>query len=258
MTNFHKFHNFGESPLTEGDLCRRLSQFLPDSPIPPSHACDGSGHFRSRLEPRGNHRAAVKFHVPEPDSAHPDFWTARYAARKTPWDFGGVPASLIRFLTRMPGNGRVLIPGCGTGYEVAAFHRAGRDVTALDFSPVAVKHAREILGDLGPAVVLGDFFTHDFGPGAFDLIYERAFLCSLPLMRWNAYARRMAYLLRPKARLIGIFLYGDEPEPPPHPLTDSAAKQLFAGRFELTHTETITDSLPVFQGKERWQEWTRV
>ena len=32
------------------------------------------------------------------DSTHPDFWTIRYAAGKTPWDFGGVPAALKSFL----------------------------------------------------------------------------------------------------------------------------------------------------------------
>src|SRR6266498_2409079 len=34
------------------------------------------------------------------DSTHPDFWTSRYVAGKTPWDFGGVPAALKSFLIR--------------------------------------------------------------------------------------------------------------------------------------------------------------
>jgi SAM-dependent methyltransferase len=36
---------------------------------------------------------------------------------------------------------KALIPGCGTGYEVRAFHQAGWKVTAIDFSPVAVEQA---------------------------------------------------------------------------------------------------------------------
>ncbi len=55
------------------------------------------------------------------DSTRPDFWTSRYVAGKTPWDFGGVPAALKSFLTRSSAPGRVLIPGCGSGYEVQAF-----------------------------------------------------------------------------------------------------------------------------------------
>jgi SAM-dependent methyltransferase len=118
------------------------------------------------------------------DSSHPDFWTTRYVAGKTPWDFGGVPAALKSFLARPSVPMRVLIPGCGSGYEVQAFHAAGYDVTAIDFSPAAVDQAKRVLGNLAERVILGDFFTHDFGQGRFDLIYERTFLCSMTPTRW--------------------------------------------------------------------------
>src|SRR5919197_5718412 len=104
------------------------------------------------------------------DSTHPDFWTSRYAAGKTPWDFGGVPAALKSFLARSSVPSRVLIPGCGSGYEVQAFHDAGHDVTAIDFSPAAVDQAKRVLDDLAERVILGDFFTYDFGERHFDLI----------------------------------------------------------------------------------------
>jgi len=192
------------------------------------------------------------------DSDHPEFWSSRYISGKTPWDLGDSPPSLERFLKRTRTPGKVLIPGCGSGYEVSAFHRAGFDVTALDFSPAAVERAQGILGELRHAVVLGDFFTHSFQPREFDLIYERAFLCSLPPSRWRAYAERVAGLLRPQGQLVGIFLYGEELDPPPYPLTDVRADQLFGDYFQLSHTEPMADSLPIFQGRERWQEWTRL
>ena len=102
------------------------------------------------------------------DSNQPDFWTARYAAGKTPWDFGGVPSALRSFLERSSGPGRVLIPGCGSGYEIQAFHAAGYDVSAIDFPPAAVAQAKRVLGSLAERVVLGDFFTYDFGERRFD------------------------------------------------------------------------------------------
>src|SRR6266536_4130191 len=86
------------------------------------------------------------------DSTHPDFWTSRYLAGKTPWDFGGVPAALKSFLIRSSAPGRVLIPGCGFGYEVQAFHEAGYDVSAIDFSPAAVEQAKRVLGVLAGKV----------------------------------------------------------------------------------------------------------
>jgi SAM-dependent methyltransferase len=191
------------------------------------------------------------------DSTHPDFWNVRYAAGKTPWDFHGVPAALKSFLIRAHPPGTVLIPGCGSGYEVQAFYDAGFDVTAIDFSPTAINQAKQVLGALTDKILLGDFFTYNFGRRRFDLIYERTFLCSLPPTRWPGYAARMTELL-PEGGLIGLFLYGQEQDPPPYPLTERQANELFGKDFRLVRTELVSDSLPLFRGMERWQEWTKV
>jgi len=191
------------------------------------------------------------------DSTDQEFWSRRYEAGKTPWDFGGVPAALNLFLSMSPGPGKVLIPGCGSGYEVRAFNDAGYDVTAIDFSPAAVEQAKKVLGSLAERVILGNFFTHDFGQRRFDLIYERTFLCSLPPARWPDYVNRMEDLVAPRGRLIGLFLYGQEPEPPPYPLTNAQAEGLFEKHFRLVRSEMVKDSLPLFRGMERWQEWVK-
>ena len=193
------------------------------------------------------------------DSNQPDFWTVRYAAGKTPWDFGGVPSALKSFLERTPGPGRILIPGCGTGYEVRAFHAAGYDVSAIDFSPAAVAQAKRVLGELAERVVLGDFFTYNFGERRFHLVYERTFLCSMTPSRWPEYVNRVAELLSPGGRLIGVFLYGQgSSSGPPFPLTEPEAEQLFKKRLQLLRSEVMTDSLSLFRDMERWQEWLKI
>ena len=192
------------------------------------------------------------------DSNQPDFWTVRYVAGKTPWDFGGVPSALKSFLERSSVPGRILIPGCGSGYEVQVFHAAGYDVSAIDFSPAAVDQAKRVAGVLAERIILGDFFTYDFGERRFDLIYERTFLCSMSPSSWSEYVDRMADLLVPGGRLIGVFLYGQRSlSGPPFPLTDADAK-LFERHFQLVLSEAVTDSLPLFRDMERWQEWRKI
>lgn len=127
-------------------------------------------------------------------------------------------------------------------------------MTAIDFSPVAIEHIKKALPAFREQIVLGDFFTHDFGAAAFDVVYERTFLCSLPPRLWNDYVARVAQLLRPRGLLAGFFFYGEEPEPPPYPLTDSKASELFDARFELRKSEPVPDSLSIFAGTEKWQE----
>jgi SAM-dependent methyltransferase len=186
-------------------------------------------------------------------STEPEFWDSRYRSGEMSWDFHGVPRALITCLQTMTTPGRALIPGCGSGYEVRAFHEHGWDVLAIDYSSAAIDRARQVLGSLAEKVVLADFFTHDFGGRKFDVIYERIFLCSQPSDLWPAYAQRMRELLRPGGKLIGFFLYGNEDEPPPYPLTKEGARQLFGRNFARVTDESVLDSLPVFSGRERWQ-----
>jgi Thiopurine S-methyltransferase (TPMT) len=196
--------------------------------------------------------------VMEQNASKRSFWDERYAAEKMPWDFHGIPEKTCDYIAHTP-PGHVLIPGCGSAYEVAAFHDAGWSVTAIDYSPVAFHRARQLLGPLGDLIKLGDFFHHSFKESSFDLVYERAFLCTLPLEKWSDYSSRMHQLIRPGGRLFGFFLYGDESgspsHPHPHPLTEQRAMKLFGPNFLLTLDEPIPDSLPIFAGKEHLQEW---
>lgn len=197
--------------------------------------------------------------------SHPDFWNTRYASKQTPWDFGGVPRDLTEFLRRKnkgtPAGapGRVLIPGCGSGYEIRAFADAGFDVTAIDISAAAVERARGLLGPtLAGRVLHGDFFQHGF-TDPFDVIYERTFLCAILPERRNAYRDRMAQLLKYGGSLIGYFYY-QKPElanGPPFGLAWGEADELFQRYFILTKDVPVNDSLPVFAGRERWQERRR-
>lgn len=52
--------------------------------------------------------------------------------------------------------------------------------------------------------------------------------------------------------LVGYFLYGEEAEPPPCRLTQVMVRFLFDNRFRQLQDEAVTDSLPLFQGQERW------
>jgi hypothetical protein len=192
----------------------------------------------------------------ESESAQPDFWSQRYASGSTPWQLDHVPARLETFIRALPPQRSILMPGCGQDYRtIDAFVRAGHRVTAIDFSPIAVASITKALAGSATAIVLGDFFACDFNGARFDVIYERTFLCSLPPKLWKDYAARVAQLLRPRGALVGFFFYGDESEPPPYPLTEETANELFGDCFELEISEPVTDSLNVFAGKEKWQEW---
>jgi hypothetical protein len=139
---------------------------------------------------------------------------------------------------------------------VRAFVEAGHDVLAVDFAEAAVERARRILGPLSDRVHLADFFEFDFG-APFDLVYERAFLCSLPRPLRPRYAQRVLDLLEPPGKIAGFFFFEDGERGPPFGLKAGELEMLLGERFDRVSDTAVGDSIPIFAGKERWQIWSR-
>jgi hypothetical protein len=190
-----------------------------------------------------------------------EYWSVRYISGDTPWDFGGIPADLKEYLRCKPKGGRVLIPGCGWGYEVQAFADAGYDVTAIDFSPEAVDRAHRLVNPaLAGCITVRDFFDpKGLANASFDLVYERTFLCAIMPDRREDYRDRVARLLKYGGSLVGYFYYQntDPNAGPPFGLAWGEGDALFSRHFILGKDVPVSDSLPVFAGRERWQERRR-
>ena len=193
---------------------------------------------------------------PEQRPEHPDFWCKRFGDGVTPWDAGRAPAALADFVARQPNPLITLIPGCGSAWDAALLAEHGWPVTALDFSPVAVAQAGEILGNAAVDLVCADFFT--FTPRQpLQLIYERAFLCALPRKLWADWGCRVAELLPPGGLLAGYFFLCDQLKGPPFGILTEQLESLLADNFERLVDLPVEDSIPVFAGRERWQIWRR-
>ena len=193
---------------------------------------------------------------PEQRPEHPDFWCKRFGEGVTPWDAGKVPDAFADFISRQPLPLNTLIPGCGSAWEAAHLADIGWQVTALDFSPAAIEKAREILGSAPVDLVCADFFT--FVPARpIGLIYERAFLCALPRKLWDDWGRRIAELLPSGGILAGFFFVCEQPKGPPFGILPDQLTELLAPNFTLLEDAPVSDSIPVFAGRERWQVWQR-
>lgn len=190
------------------------------------------------------------------DSSTAAFWESRYRDHVTPWDAGETPQDLRAYAGRLERSARILIPGCGSGYEAAYLAQCGFDVRAIDFSAAAVAAARERLGERADIVQLADFFTFTFGH-AFDVIYERAFLCALPRIRWPDYARRCAQLLASGGVIAGFFYFDAAPKGPPFGTSADELEALLGAQFTRIEDHPVTRSIAVFAGKERWMVWRK-
>jgi hypothetical protein len=190
------------------------------------------------------------------DPLSPRFWDERFDKAFTPWERGRAPAALRRFVADAARPLTALIPGCGSAHELALMCEAGWDATAIDFSPVAVARARGVAGKWSGRILEADFFGYQ-PPAALDLVYEQAFLCALPRARRADVARRWEALLAPGGLLAGYFFFDDVLKGPPFGIGRGELDALLKTGFACLLDEAVEDSIPVFEGKERWMVWQR-
>ncbi|KAH8821087.1 thiol methyltransferase-like protein [Xylogone sp. PMI_703] len=160
-------------------------------------------------------------------------WDELWNENFVPWDRGVPNPALIDFLDErqdllgsLASNSRkkVLVPGCGKGYDVLLLASRGYDAYGLDYSEKALEEARKVEKEFaGKGIyeaksgvqpgkitwLVGDFFKDDFlrpvtGEHKFDLIYDYTFLSALPPSLRPAWSKRFVELLAPQGRVVCI------------------------------------------------------
>jgi SAM-dependent methyltransferase len=218
-------------------------------------------HQRHRYNQTMSKASPMPPTFPKHDPADAAFWDVRFDAAFTPWEQGGAPSLLHDYLLRPPHphaerKKNVLIPGCGSAQEVALFVEAGWVPLAIDFSPRAVAKAKSELKQYAHYVQEADFFTEKFAT-PFDAIYERAFLCALPIRMREPWAKRVAEIVRPGGELFGFFFADSSLKGPPFGISQEELARLLEPAFVLRESKTPEDSITVFADKESWQRWQR-
>ena len=181
-----------------------------------------------------------------------DYWEERYAVNNLGWDIGSVSTPLKEYIDQLEDkNLKILIPGAGNGYEAIYLHKSGfTNIYVLDLARQPLK---KILAEIPEIehnrLIQGDFF--DLELQDFDLILEQTFFCALdPKLREN-YVQKMVQLLKPGAKLAGLFF--DVPLTPNGPPFGGSAEEyraLFDPFFKIKVLERANNSITPRKGKE--------
>ena len=144
-----------------------------------------------------------------------EFWQDRYNNGQSGWDRGRANSQLLGWLDTqiLQPPGRIVVPGCGSGWEVAELARRGFDVTALDYAEHAVTRTRDQLASQGlnGRVLQADVLTWD-PETPFDAIYEQTCLCALHPDHWIAYAAALRRWLVRGGHMYALFMQSLKPE----------------------------------------------
>jgi SAM-dependent methyltransferase len=183
-------------------------------------------------------------------------WEDRYITNSTPWDKGTASPPLLAYLARHPVSGRVLLPGCGRGHDVAAVATFTPTIIGLDISETAIRRAKETYPDLAGSFWVGDLFALPAGhAGTFDAIVEHTCLCALPPAMREAYRAAVTLLLKPGGILIGVWFINPEMDPgeegPPYGISLDELSGLFQDSFEVIEDYTPQEAYEGREGRER-------
>ncbi|HVL37467.1 MAG TPA: methyltransferase domain-containing protein [Burkholderiales bacterium] len=163
-----------------------------------------------------------------------EFWEERFRAGETPWDRGAASPQLAAWLAAGElAPCRILVPGCGSGHEVAALADAGFDVTGLDYAAAALERTRERLAGRRATLVQANALGWQ-PERPFEAIYEQTCLCALYPDDWSAYAGQLHRWLAPGGRLFALLMQALRPgaaegaiEGPPYHCDINAMRALF-------------------------------
>ncbi|MBI2899719.1 MAG: methyltransferase domain-containing protein [Planctomycetes bacterium] len=179
----------------------------------------------------------------------PSFWESLYETGDDGWDLGRPAPPLVRLLREAPPpGGRVAVPGCGRGHDVALWRRRGFDVVGFDFSARAVAEARR----RGRNVERRDVFLlgREF-PRAFDVAWEYTCFCAIDPARRAEYVDVLARILRKGGELIALFYpLRESGEGPPFPVRREEIESLLARGFRIESAEAPRDSVERRRGCE--------
>lgn len=190
-------------------------------------------------------------------------WEDAWREGRTGWDAGKSPPALRKLVSRgvLP-DGRALVPGCGAGYDVFTFAKAGWSATGLDLAPTAKKKFEQVRADADVAeadarIVVGSFF--DWEPDhRFDVIWDYTFLCAIePDMR-EAWRAQMTKLLAPKGQLVTLIFPVDPArgeEGPPYQMSPELVSGLLEPHFRNVEMTKVEESHPGREGMEWLARW---
>lgn len=180
-----------------------------------------------------------------------DFWEERYRNNKTGWNIGYISTPIKDYIDQLTDkNLKILIPGAGNSYEAEYLWVNGfKNVYVVDIAEQPLINLKKRVTNFpNNQLIYNDFFEIK---ETFDLIIEQTFFCALnPGLRQN-YAIKMAKLLKPKGKLVGLlFDFELTEEGPPFGGSKSEYLIYFSEFFKIKTFERSYNSIKPRQDRE--------
>ncbi len=191
------------------------------------------------------------------DVNDPEAWNRRYIEGSTGWDLDAPAQALTQLLPALAQESnagrsageeqskRVFVPGAGYGHDAIAWAKAGFDVVAADFAPLAVSGLSKRAARLNVklSALEADIFALPAQlDQSFDFVWEQTCLCAIDPARRPEYVQTMHRVLKPNGTLYALLWNHQRQGGPPHDLPRALTHALFSSLFTVVRVESVHGS----------------
>lgn len=186
------------------------------------------------------------------------FWKNRYQQNQTGWDLGQPSQPLMELMKSCSDFGaKILIPGCGNGYEAAALWELGfKHIWMVDIAEEAIESMRNRMPQFPHnQLVCADFFK--WNEQHFDVVLEQTFFCAIDPQLRQSYADEMSRKIKSGGMLMGVFFNRTFDGGPPFGGNEKEYEAYFSPYFDFILWEECPCSVPPRAGTEWWFQLRR-
>jgi hypothetical protein len=186
------------------------------------------------------------------------FWEQRYQENNTGWDIGYASTPIVDYLKTLKNKElKILIPGCGNGYEAEwAHHNGFLNVHVLDYAASAIANFKTRYPHFNPTHLhQQDFFEHQH---TYDIIIEQTFFCAIDPSLRKKYALKMHELLNDNGLLVGVLFDTEFVGGPPFGGNKEEYTSYFSSLFEFIRFEKCRNSIIARAGNELFMELKKI
>ena len=113
----------------------------------------------------------------------PEFWEELYTANDIGWDLSSSSPPFRELMTNLNvENKKVIVPGCGNGYDVIELAKNGAEVWAIDFAKKPLENLKQHpdFNKTKIHLILSDIFKiSNFFYNKFDYVFEYTCYCAI-------------------------------------------------------------------------------
>jgi len=184
------------------------------------------------------------------DFLSPEYWSQRYENQQHGWDLGQISPPVKAYIDQLADKElKILIPGCGSGHEGSYLWKEGfKNVHVLDFSELPLALFMSNNPDFPKEQIhCSDFFQHD---EKYDLIIEQTLFCAIDPNLRPDYAEKVAALLKPGGKLVGLLFNRTFDAGPPFGGNQDEYERYFCSHFSNIYFEPCHNSIAPRSGSE--------